>query len=80
MQTILIVDDDRSITEALAGGLEQPGRELILCSDLESAQLVIERTPPACIITDVRLTGPSGTKGSTSSPISSGMHRAVASS
>jgi EAL domain-containing protein (putative c-di-GMP-specific phosphodiesterase class I) len=47
----------RTITEALAGGLEQPGRELILCSDLESAQLVIERTPPACIITDVRLSG-----------------------
>jgi EAL domain-containing protein (putative c-di-GMP-specific phosphodiesterase class I) len=58
MQTILIVDDDRSITEALAGWLEQPGRELILCSDLESAQLVIERNPPACIITDVRLSGP----------------------
>ncbi len=58
MQTILIVDDDRTITEALAGGLEQPGRELILCSDIESAQLVIERIPPACIVTDVRLSGP----------------------
>lgn len=58
MQTILIVDDDRTIAEALAGGLEQPGRELILCSDLESAQLVIERNPPACVITDVQLTGP----------------------
>ena len=58
MQTILIVDDDRAIIEALASGFEQPGRELILCSDLESAQLVIERTPPECIITDVRLTGP----------------------
>ena len=58
MQTILIVDDDRAITEALAGGLEQPGRELILCSDVESAQLGIERTRPECVITDVRLTGP----------------------
>ncbi|MFA6958337.1 MAG: EAL domain-containing response regulator [Thermoanaerobaculia bacterium] len=58
MQTILIVDDDRAITEALADGLEQPGRELILCSDLESAQLVIERIPLECVITDVRLTGP----------------------
>jgi EAL domain-containing protein (putative c-di-GMP-specific phosphodiesterase class I) len=58
MQTVLIVDDDRIITEALAAGLDQPGRELILCSDLESAQLVIERSPPACIITDVQLTGP----------------------
>jgi EAL domain-containing protein (putative c-di-GMP-specific phosphodiesterase class I) len=58
MQTILIVDDDRAVTEALAAWLEQPGRELILCSDLESAQLVIERRPPSCVITDVRLSGP----------------------
>ncbi len=58
MQTILIVDDDRAITEALAGGLEKPGRELILCSDVESAQLVIERIRLECVITDVRLTGP----------------------
>lgn len=63
MQTILILDDDHTIAEALASGLEQPGRELILCSDLESAQLVIERTPPACVITDVQLTGPSRYEG-----------------
>lgn len=58
MQTIVIVDDDRGVTEAFAAWLEGPGRQLVLCSDVESAQLVIERNPPACIITDVRLSSP----------------------
>lgn len=58
MQTILIIDDDPLIKEALAQLLEQSGRELILCGDLESAQMVIERMRPACVITDVRLTSP----------------------
>jgi EAL domain-containing protein (putative c-di-GMP-specific phosphodiesterase class I) len=58
MQTILIIDDDPLITEALAQLLEQSGRELILCGDLESAQMVIERMRPACVVTDVRLTSP----------------------
>lgn len=58
MQTILIVDDDDAVTEGLAETLQRPGRELILCRDLESAQLVVEREIPACVVTDVRLSGP----------------------
>ncbi len=58
MQTILIVDDDDTVTEGLAENLQRPGRELILCGDLESAQLVIERDVPAYIVTDIRLSGP----------------------
>ncbi|MCU1246385.1 MAG: hypothetical protein JWN02_2295 [Acidobacteria bacterium] len=58
MQTILIVDDDETVTEGLAEALQRPGRELILCSDLESAQLVVERGIPSYIVTDVRLSGP----------------------
>ncbi len=58
MQTILIVDDDDSVTEGLAENLQRPGRELILCGDLESAQLVIERDVPAYVVTDIRLSGP----------------------
>jgi EAL domain-containing protein (putative c-di-GMP-specific phosphodiesterase class I) len=58
MQSILIVDDDAALTEGLAEVLQCPGRELIVCSDLESAQLVIERAMPGCVVTDVRLSGP----------------------
>src|SRR5260370_23883312 len=58
MQTVLIVDDDDSVTEGLAETLQRAGRELILCRDLESAQLVVEREVPAYVVTDVRLSGP----------------------
>jgi EAL domain-containing protein (putative c-di-GMP-specific phosphodiesterase class I) len=58
MQTILIVDDDDSVTEGLAETLQRTGRELILCRDLESAQLVVEREVLAYVVTDVRLSGP----------------------
>jgi EAL domain-containing protein (putative c-di-GMP-specific phosphodiesterase class I) len=58
MQTILIVDDDDAVTEGLAEALRLPGRELILCCDLESAQLVIAQEVPPYVMTDVRLSGP----------------------
>ena len=58
MQTILIVDDDETLVEGLAGLLERPGRKLILCGDLESAQVVVEEEIPTCVVTDVRLSGP----------------------
>jgi EAL domain-containing protein (putative c-di-GMP-specific phosphodiesterase class I)/ActR/RegA family two-component response regulator len=58
MQTILIVDDDDAVTDGLAEALQRPGRQLILCSDLESAQLAVEREVPACVVTDIRLSGP----------------------
>lgn len=58
MQSILIVDDDAAVSEALALALERPGRRLTLSRDLESAQLVVESSAPDIIITDIRLTGP----------------------
>jgi EAL domain-containing protein (putative c-di-GMP-specific phosphodiesterase class I) len=57
-QTILIVDDDRGITEALAALLEKPGREIVVCASIESAQIVVERMRVSCVVTDVRLTSP----------------------
>ena len=38
--------------------VERRGDEIIVCGDLESAQLVVERYSPACIVTDVRLSSP----------------------
>lgn len=58
MQTLLIVDDDEAVRLALPEALSCAGRAIIVCGDLESAQLVVERYAPACIVTDVRLTGP----------------------
>jgi EAL domain-containing protein (putative c-di-GMP-specific phosphodiesterase class I) len=58
MQTVLIVDDDPIIGEGLSMALEKPGREMILCRDLESAQLIVERLCISCVVSDVRLTGP----------------------
>jgi EAL domain-containing protein (putative c-di-GMP-specific phosphodiesterase class I) len=58
MQTIVIVDDDELIAEALAMTLERRGREIVICTDLESAELTIERMPVAAVVTDVRLTSP----------------------
>jgi EAL domain-containing protein (putative c-di-GMP-specific phosphodiesterase class I) len=58
LQTVLIVDDDADIADALAMMLERPGRELIVCGDLESAEIAIERMPVAGVITDVRLSSP----------------------
>jgi len=58
VQTILIVDDDEVLAAGLAAVLEQPGRRIVVCHDLESAQLVVEGEVPASVITDVRLSGP----------------------
>ena len=56
-QTILIVDDDAEIGFALSAGLEREGRRIIVCRDVESAELVVEREPVSHIVSDVKLTG-----------------------
>ena len=58
LQTVVIVDDDPVIAEGLAMMLERRGREVIVCSDLESAEITIERLHVAGVITDVRLSSP----------------------
>jgi EAL domain-containing protein (putative c-di-GMP-specific phosphodiesterase class I)/ActR/RegA family two-component response regulator len=56
MQTILILDSDRGANDALAELLCVSGRHVILCGDVESAELVVNRTPaPDFVITTVRL-------------------------
>jgi EAL domain-containing protein (putative c-di-GMP-specific phosphodiesterase class I) len=58
MQTVLIVDDDPEIANALAQLIECRGREVIVCGDLESAEIAVEQLPVACVISDVRLSSP----------------------
>lgn len=62
-QSILLVDDDFVITEGLAAGLEREGRSLIICHDIESAELIVEQFQPSHVISDVHLTGPFGHEG-----------------
>lgn len=57
MQVVLLVDDDPTITTGLAFGLEQDGRTVITCNDIESAELAVQWLKPAYIVSDVRLTG-----------------------
>jgi len=58
MQTLLIVDDDPAIALALAIALECTGRRIIVCRDLESAQIILGSEPVTDIVTDVKLSGP----------------------
>jgi EAL domain-containing protein (putative c-di-GMP-specific phosphodiesterase class I)/ActR/RegA family two-component response regulator len=62
-QLILLLDDDVTVTEGLAAGLEREGRTIITCNDLESAQLIVERLKPSHIVSDVRLSGQFGFEG-----------------
>jgi ActR/RegA family two-component response regulator len=57
-QTILLLDDDPVILEGLALGLQRQGRTVITCSDLESAQLIVEQVAVSHVVSDVRLSGP----------------------
>jgi len=62
-ELVLLVDDDFTVREAMAAALERRGRKIITCSDLESAQLLLETFPFHATIADVRLTGPFGFEG-----------------
>src|ERR1700754_2019822 len=42
-QNILVIDDDPAITSALAMLLDREGRTIILCADVESAELALAR-------------------------------------
>jgi EAL domain-containing protein (putative c-di-GMP-specific phosphodiesterase class I) len=56
---LLIVDDEPAIGIGLAAALESAGRRIIVCRDLESAQIILENEPVTDILTDVKLTGSS---------------------
>ncbi|MEA2415319.1 MAG: hypothetical protein QOI58_1976, partial [Thermoanaerobaculia bacterium] len=58
MQTLLIVDDHPNVGLGLAVALERDGRRIIVCRDLESAQIILAEEPVTDIVTDVKLSGP----------------------
>jgi len=60
---ILICDDEPDITEGLARTLEQAGRKTILCSDVESAEIVLAQHRVTHLLCDVQFTGAFGFEG-----------------
>src|SRR5439155_2645 len=62
-ELLLLVDDDFTIRTAMAAALERPGRRIVTCADLESAEILLETLPIDTTIADVRLSGPFGCEG-----------------
>ncbi|HEY2829929.1 MAG TPA: EAL domain-containing protein [Thermoanaerobaculia bacterium] len=62
-QSILLIDDDRIITEGLGEALQRDGRTIITCNDIESAELIVEKLHPSHVVSDVRLSGPFAFEG-----------------
>jgi EAL domain-containing protein (putative c-di-GMP-specific phosphodiesterase class I) len=62
-QYVLLADDDDAITEALSYTLERPGRTVILCSDVDAAEIALMRFPVTHFVTDVQFSGNFGFEG-----------------
>lgn len=62
-QTILIVDDEPMVAESIAEALDDPGRRIIVCADIDAAASVLERFPVSLVLTDVRMSHPFGYEG-----------------
>ena len=54
---VLIVEDEPDVAEAIADLLAHCGREVTICHDMESAELMVDHLQPDRVICDVRLTG-----------------------
>lgn len=60
---VLVIDDDRGVAEGLALLLERNGRTTIVCSDVESAEMVLTRYPVTHVVSDVQFSGSFGFEG-----------------
>lgn len=60
---VLLIDDDRDIAEGLALLLDRDGRTTIVCSDIESAEIVLARYPVTHVVSDVQFSGAFGFEG-----------------
>ncbi|HEY3053630.1 MAG TPA: EAL domain-containing protein [Thermoanaerobaculia bacterium] len=54
---VLLIDDDRLVRTSVATALEREGRTVLACSDIESAQVLMETFPIRAAVADVRLSG-----------------------
>jgi EAL domain-containing protein (putative c-di-GMP-specific phosphodiesterase class I) len=63
VQTVLILDDELAVTEGLSAGLQRPGRDVVSCNDVESAEIALEALNPTHVVADVHISGPFGFEG-----------------
>jgi EAL domain-containing protein (putative c-di-GMP-specific phosphodiesterase class I)/ActR/RegA family two-component response regulator len=54
---LLIVDDDLPVCLAITEAFVAPW-DVMICRDIESAEMLLEKTQPSHVVSDVRLTGP----------------------
>lgn len=62
-QVVLIVDDDKRIAFGLGTGLQVPGRHVVVCNDVESADVILEELPVTHVLTDIKFGGAFGFEG-----------------
>jgi len=62
-ECILLADDDRNVAEGLAWLLERSGRTTVVCSDVEAAEVSLDRFPVTHLLCDVQFTGDFGFEG-----------------
>lgn len=62
-ECIFVVDDNAAVTAALSVLLEREGRTTIVCSDVESAEIMLTRAPVTHLVTDVQFSGAFGFEG-----------------
>jgi len=60
MTTVLVVDDEPTIREIVAGYLERDGYRTLEAADGNRARELLERDPPDLVVLDVMLPGPDG--------------------
>lgn len=62
-QYILLSDDDEVITDALSLTLEREDRTVIVCSDVDAAEVALSQFPLTHVVTDVQFSGEFGFEG-----------------
>jgi two-component system KDP operon response regulator KdpE len=55
LDTVLVVDDERAITDFVSDALVEEGYRVSVCHDGASALLDIRRKPPALVLLDIGL-------------------------
>ena len=55
---ILIVDDHQQVADGLAEALSATGYGVVVCYDVESAEIVVRNANVSAIVCDIRLSGP----------------------
>jgi two-component system response regulator AtoC len=55
MSTVLVVEDERKLRDALAGALAQAGHQALTAAGIAAAREMISSHPIACVLLDIRL-------------------------